>query len=282
MEFTICFKKLLLASIFVFSLISLSAHSEVNWNFSKAKKLAKSIYTGNETSFYCGCDYRTEAKKLVPDWNSCGYVPRNKFTKSGKINSRSIRIEWEHVMPAWLFGKDMNCWKTGGRKACKKNKDFEKMESDLHNLVPAVGEVNGDRSNFTFGNISGENRVYGKCDFEIDFKKRIVEPKETIRGDIARIYFYMSKTYKVPLAVELKQMLELWSASDPVDTWERKRDAKIQAIQGNSNTFLTLEGKPVIESENKSDTKKSKKVGVTGQQLKGVKGRSNTSSLSNF
>ncbi len=30
------------------------------------------------------------------------------------------------------------------------------MEADLHNLVPAVGEINGDRSNYRFGMISGE------------------------------------------------------------------------------------------------------------------------------
>ena len=39
------------------------------------------------------------------------------------------------------------------------------MEADLHNLVPAIGEINGDRSNFTFEHIDGEERVYGACDF---------------------------------------------------------------------------------------------------------------------
>ena len=34
-------------------------------------------------------------------------------------------------------------------------------EADLHNLVPAIGEINGDRSNFIFSEIRGEERVYG-------------------------------------------------------------------------------------------------------------------------
>ena len=44
------------------------------------------------------------------------------------------------------------------------------MESDLHNLFPSIGEVNGDRSNYIFGEIPGESRVYGQCDIEIKKK----------------------------------------------------------------------------------------------------------------
>ena len=169
-------KVLIFATLFYF-LINIAAYAEITWNFSESKKFAKDIYSGNETTFYCGCSYQAKGNKLVPHWNSCGYSPRNEYTKSGKLNSRSLRIEWEHVMPAWFFGNQMECWKAGGRKACKKNKLFAKMEADLHNLVPAIGEINGDRSNFSFAPIDGEKRVYGACDFEINFKDRVVEPR---------------------------------------------------------------------------------------------------------
>ena len=144
-------------------------------------------------------------------------------------------------MPAWFFGSGMKCWKKGGRKACKKDKQFEKMEADLHNLVPAIGEINGDRSNFSFANIEGEKRVYGACDFEINFKERVVEPRQAIQGDIARIYFYMSETYNVTLNQELQEMLQNWSKLDPVDQKELKRNSKIFRIQGNSNKFVDSE-----------------------------------------
>ena len=42
-------------------------------------------------------------------------------------------------------------WKDGGRKACSKDPIFNKMEADMHNLVPAIGELNADRSNFRYG-----------------------------------------------------------------------------------------------------------------------------------
>ena len=78
-----------------------------------------------------------------------------------------------------------------GRECCSKVSDaFRQMQSDMHNLFPTVGEVNGDRSNFVFGEIDGEEREYGQCDFEV--AERIAEPMKSIRGDIARSYFYMS------------------------------------------------------------------------------------------
>ena len=240
-------KKLSIFTTLFYFLTAMEASAEVSWSFSKSKKFAKDIYSGNETTFYCGCSYQNIRKKLVPKWSSCGYSPRNEYTKSGKQNSRSLRIEWEHVMPAWFFGNQMECWKAGGRKACKKNKLFAKMEADLHNLVPAIGEINGDRSNFTFELIDGEERVYGACDFEINFKDGVVEPRQSIQGDIARIYFYMSETYNVALTQKLQKMLKTWSKLDPVDQQEFERNSKIFRIQGNSNPFV--DAKQTIKKE---------------------------------
>jgi deoxyribonuclease-1 len=35
------------------------------------------------------------------------------------------------------------------------------------NLVPSIGEINGDRSNYKFSMIGSEERQYGACDFEV-------------------------------------------------------------------------------------------------------------------
>ena len=48
------------------------------------------------------------------------------------------------------------------------------MEADLYNLYPAIGEVNGLRSNYSMAMIPGEKREFGTCDVEIEDKK--VEP----------------------------------------------------------------------------------------------------------
>ena len=206
-------------------------------NFSQAKKQSTKLYQAKPETFYCGCQYAAKiknnknTKKLIPDWESCGYQPR-------KNKNRASRIEWEHVMPAHHFGHQLQCWQQGGRKACKKDSQFNKMESDLHNLVPAIGEVNGDRSNFKFGMIEGEKRNYGACDIEIDFKAKRAEPREAIRGDIARIYFYMHKQYNLKMSAQQEKLFKAWAKQDPVDEWEQMKNNKVKAIQGNGNPFI--------------------------------------------
>ena len=220
-------KKYLVLAFFIPSF----AVAEHPSSFSKAKKLLTGVYEKQQSSFYCGCDYALKEKKLVPDLKSCGYKPRKNANRAG-------RIEWEHVMPAWAFGHQMQCWQQGGRKACGKNSEFKKMESDMHNLVPAIGEVNGDRSNYSFTQLAGEPRVYGACDMEVDFKARKVEPTDAVRGDIARTYFYMRDRYGLNLSKQQTQLLNAWNKLDPVDAWEIERNRSIKEIQGNGNHYV--------------------------------------------
>ena len=93
-------------------------------SFSQAKKQLSKIYKNNlpMETLYCGCDFKAKGKKLIPDLASCGYQVR-------KQAKRANRIEWEHVMPAWQFGHQRQCWQQGGRKNCKKDKQFKKMWS---------------------------------------------------------------------------------------------------------------------------------------------------------
>ncbi|MBQ0784034.1 MAG: endonuclease [Amphritea sp.] len=194
-------------------------------SFSKSKRILKELYQTNPVSFYCGCDYRTEGKKLVPQWDSCGYTPRKNANRAG-------RIEWEHVVPAWAFGHQRQCWQNGGRKACKKDPGFRSMEADLHNLVPAIGEVNGDRSNYSFSQLEGEPRVYGRCDMEVDFKRRKVEPPLERLGYIARTYFYMRDQYGLKISSKQEKLFAVWNIQDPVDHWELERNSLISEVQG--------------------------------------------------
>ena len=85
-------------------------------------------------------------------------------------------------MSAWEFGHQLQCWQEGGRKNCSKNPAFAIMEGDLHNLFPAIGEVNGDRSNFRFQLWNGKPFQYGQCEMIVDFKgKRAQPPRESPR-----------------------------------------------------------------------------------------------------
>ena len=135
-----------------------------------------------------------------------GHVPSENYTPK-RSNKRSKRIEWEHIVPAHAFGQSFKEWRDGdpdcvnkkgkpfkGRNCARKAAiPYRYMEADMHNLVPTVGEINGLRSNYSFGMIPGEKRQFGSCDMEIE--SRTAEPAPHIRGDIARIYMYMDWAY---------------------------------------------------------------------------------------
>ena len=206
-----------------------------SYSFDRSKRLlATEVYTDHLLAFYSGCRYRLYLKKFVPVASSCGFQYR-------KSKSRSERIEWEHIVPAWHFGHQLRCWQDGGRLHCRtSNEKFRQMEADMHNLVPAIGEINGDRSNYKYSMISGEPRAYGApVNMEIEFKSRTAEPPESVQGDIARTYFYMAERYGLQISNQQKQLFIAWNNLDPVDSWERQKNQRVKAIQGDENTFVT-------------------------------------------
>lgn len=214
-------------------IVSLESQASELISFSKAKRLLANIYQDqHQTSFYCGCDFQYQGKKLIPTLSSCGYQVR-------KQERRAQRIEWEHIVPAWHFGHQLQCWQTGGRKACRKDKHFAKMEGDMHNLVPAIGEVNGDRSNYRFSAWNGIPDQYGQCQVLVDFKGRKVQPPEATRGQIARAYLYMEQSYSFTLSKHDKRLYQAWHNQYPVSRWECEKNQRVKAIQGNSNDFIT-------------------------------------------
>ena len=184
-------------------LIALAADAAPS-NFDQAKKLSQRIHAPAASSFYCDCAIRWQGQKGIPDLPGCGYQIR-------KNGPRANRIEWEHVMPAHHFGHQRQCWQDGGRKNCvKTDAVFRAMEADLYNLVPAIGEVNGDRSNFRFGLLPGTAAQHGACPVKVNFKQRVFEPAPPVRGDIARIYFYMAEKYNLILSRAQQQLSIAW------------------------------------------------------------------------
>ncbi|MGL4546074.1 MAG: deoxyribonuclease I [Plesiomonas sp.] len=199
--------------------------------FRQAKVVAAEIAREHPYTFYCDAPIRWQGKKMVPDLNAIGYQVR-------KNENRANRIEWEHVVPAWEFGHQLQCWQDGGRKACESDTRFRKMESDLHNLQPSIGELNGDRSNFQYSQWNGGEGQYGQCDMKVDFKAKQAEPPVRARGAIARTYFYMRDQYDLRLSRQQTQLMTAWDKTYPVTDWECKRDNLIAKKQGNHNEYV--------------------------------------------
>ena len=85
-------------------------------------------------------------------------------------------MEWEHIVTVEQLIEHRPCFKQkpctgpdgeayGGAKCCDESDElYIKMVSDLQNLVPSVGELNGVRANLPFGEVPGERREFGACD----------------------------------------------------------------------------------------------------------------------
>ena len=221
----------------LFCCLALSAYSQSTEgnttieSFNKAKKiLERKVYHNHRVTFYCDSKFR--ADKTISNRN--GYIPKND-------NKRANRIEWEHVVPAQAFGRSFEEWRKGhpecinskgkpyyGSSCARKTAAlFRYMESDIYNLVPAIGEIHELRLYYSYAIIPGEEREFGECDIEIEGRK--VEPRPDLRGDIARTYFYMDAAYpdRGIISRKNRELLELWANEDPVSYWECRRTKRI-------------------------------------------------------
>ncbi len=154
--------------------------------------------------------------------------------KFGSRHPKSINVE--HVFPMGWVMRELKC---GDRKTCRRNSTrFNLIEADLHNLYPAREKINRDRSSYAFGEIKGEKRRYGKCDFEVDRKKRRAEPREQVRGDVARAVLYMSEKHGIELFRRQRNLMLEWHQTDPPDDEEKRRNNVIERLQGNRNSYI--------------------------------------------
>ncbi len=113
----------------------------------------------------------------------------------------------------------------------KADNDVINIASDLHNLKPSNPSTNSSRGNKFFGTETGA-----------------YEPRDAVKGDIARILFYMDVMYNGLSLISansggslqmgnLDKLLE-WHVLDPVDEFEMYRNNKIETYQGNRNPFI--------------------------------------------
>ncbi|TLX65053.1 deoxyribonuclease I [Stutzerimonas nosocomialis] len=230
--------RLFIAAFAALILVS-HAGADAPTTFTAAKVVAKQQVffdqaAGAQGELYCGCKWQWVGKSGGRiDAASCGYETRAQQT-------RAERIEWEHIVPAWIFGHQRQCWQNGGRKNCVADDPvFRAMEADLFNLYPSVGEVNGDRSNFQFGMVTGVAPQYGACGTKVDFKERAAEPRDEVKGLVARSTFYMYDRYGLSMSRQQQQLLMAWDLQYPVSDWEREWNRRTAGVMSHQNPFIT-------------------------------------------
>jgi deoxyribonuclease-1 len=156
------------------------------------------------------------------------------------------------VVPAEAFGQSFADWRDGnahcirhgkkykGRKCAENNPEFARIEADLYNLWPEVGELNGLRNNYSMAELGAEKMGgdFGGCKAKIEDKK--FEPMPSAKGRVARVYLYMDQSYpgRGIVSDKNRKLFEAWDRLHPVDTWECQRAKRIEDIQGNANPML--------------------------------------------
>lgn len=210
--------------------------------FSQAKKIAAQIFAQNPYTLYCGCQY--DAHKQI-DLSTCGM-------QAAQNHARAHRLEWEHMMPAENFGRQLPCWREKvcsyengqaykGRKCCVQFSEvFRKMEAELYNLWPAVGLVNQARSNYRFSDFGAASSIalfYG-CPILIDRQLKQVEPRDEAKGIVARANLFMAYQYNIRLSGSQKALFEAWNKQFPPEEWEKKWATEVALIEGYNNSFI--------------------------------------------
>lgn len=137
-------------------------------------------------------------------------------------------VTWnrEHVFPQSLMGVDTS--NTNRHKG-----------ADYHNLKPESPSVNTSRGNKYFAETTTTTSY---------------APPVSVRGDIARIMFYMVTMWPElslvdvvsTAAPQIYQMAQLslfvkWHFQDPVDAFEQNRNEVIYSLQGNRNPYIDHE-----------------------------------------
>lgn len=220
-------------------------------DFGAAKSIARRLYSHGFHTFYCGCPI----KGKVIDLKSCAIPPKDE-------GARTRRVEWEHIVPASRFGKSFHSWTTGdigcvdkaghrfkGRRCAQRvSKVFRLIESDLYNLVPAVGSVNWHRGDKAMGMIGPGEPAVTECALKLSKNK--VEPAPEMRGFIGRVYLYMDYAYpgRGIVTKEERTLYLSWHKEFPPNAEERERAKRIERVQGNRMIFM--DGPSPVETVN--------------------------------
>ncbi|WP_342528325.1 endonuclease [Chryseomicrobium sp. FSL W7-1435] len=176
-----------------------------------------------------------------------------KYTDEDPANSSNVILFYSGLSRSkTLNGGDLGDWNREHVWA-KSHGDFGTTTgagTDLHHLRATDVQVNGARGNLDF-DIGGTTIV--NC-FDCKKDGDSFEPPNRVKGDVARILFYMATRYEVGDQLDLElnnqvnngtapyhgklSVLLQWHAQDPVDAAELRRNQRIFERQGNRNPFI--------------------------------------------
>jgi deoxyribonuclease-1 len=168
------------------------------------------LYSNGGTTLYCGLAFGPDRKA-----------------------HNGLDVNVEHIYAASWIAKHHGC----------NDRDLCRGVGDLHNLWPAIMKINSSRGNLPFGEIpKDDHRRF--TEFCPDYERTgdgggMVEPRDDVKGDVARSILYMLETYNLPCPPGMTvKMLLTWHGQDPPDDLERWREEIIFDLQGTMNRWV--------------------------------------------
>ena len=148
----------------------------------------------------------------------------NQTNNHSKNDDKGFKLNTEHTWPQ------------------SKGAKFFPAQGDLHHLYAASKESNSKRENFPFCIVFDTS--WEKQGSRVGFDKNLqdcFEPVDKHKGNVARAMFYFSVRYKKEIKDNQEPIFRAWNKLDPVDSFERLRNDKIEKLQGNRNPFIDNE-----------------------------------------
>ena len=225
--------------------------------------LAVLSVNGQQTGYYNGTDGKDgETLKTALHDIIKGHTPYSYYASKHifKVSDADPNIPGNVILLYTGRSEDGDNFGTGGdfinrehvwAKSHGNFVDRLPMYSDVHNLKPADASVNVDKSNKDFDNGGIQHSEATGC----YYTDSTWEARDEVKGDVARIIFYMSTRYEgdngeIDLEVvdwnntyphaqhgKLSTLLQ-WNIQDPPDDFERNRNNVIFSFQRNRNPFI--------------------------------------------
>lgn len=192
----------------------------------------------------------TRPDGYVRDWYSNATNYSHNVDNKGNYSKEGDMYNREHSVPQSWFS------------------EASPMVSDIVHVLPTDGYVNNRRSSYPLADVNSvtyssknDYSKLGSCKVD-GYSGTVFEPNDEIKGDMARIYFYMATCYQDKISNWTKgesqkvfgnssypglrdwvlAMFMRWSKQDPVDNVEIARNNAVYEVQGNRNPFVDYPG----------------------------------------
>ena len=167
-------------------------------------------------------------KQIVDEgfWENVYPNGGNTFYCETYFSKQSPILTVSHIYPVSWISKALDC--RSQRSCLRSNKNYQ-------NMVPVESIYHFKLKDSVFGELDDTTEA-NECNIKKSY--HILEPPKDMKGDVARIHFYMHKQYNLPLSSS-SFFLKAWSKEDPPSKEEIEKNRRIKEVQGNENPFIT-------------------------------------------